>query len=147
MLLAPMRGRDSIRVAVVALLGVSGCAGKKSAPDAATPAAVEAPPPTYDVEQYARDLDAFESQLRAEGLELAGERAIAEPTPETATEATASGKTRCTRICDLATAICELEDRVCGLAQVHAGQIRYAEVCARARADCELATDACQECG
>lgn len=54
--------------------------------------------------------------------------------------------TRCTRICDLAEATCELETQICELAARHPDEPRYAQACARAEQQCEAASRACQTC-
>lgn len=53
---------------------------------------------------------------------------------------------RCTRVCEISTAICALEDQICGLLPRHPGEARYQAACERASADCQLATEACHAC-
>jgi hypothetical protein len=53
---------------------------------------------------------------------------------------------RCTRICDLAEMACELEARICELADKHDDDPRYADACTRAQLQCETAADACRSC-
>jgi len=53
---------------------------------------------------------------------------------------------RCDRICDLAEAACNLQSRICALADRHAGEARYESVCQRANDHCRLASDACSTC-
>lgn len=53
----------------------------------------------------------------------------------------------CQRICELADVACELEQRICGLADTHVGEARYENACYYARDQCELARDACDDCG
>jgi hypothetical protein len=53
---------------------------------------------------------------------------------------------RCVRVCGLATNICELRDRICGLVDEHHDELRYQTVCERATVDCEHATKACEGC-
>ncbi len=55
-------------------------------------------------------------------------------------------RTRCERVCDLADATCQLQDRICGLADQHVTDIRYEEACARAELQCDAADRACQLC-
>lgn len=57
----------------------------------------------------------------------------------------ASGN-RCVQVCDITTAICELEDQICGLLPRHPGDARYQAACDRSNADCQLATEACNAC-
>ncbi len=54
--------------------------------------------------------------------------------------------TRCDRICDLAESTCALSDRICALANEHVDDVRYAEACTRAEAQCEAAAEACTAC-
>lgn len=54
---------------------------------------------------------------------------------------------RCSRICELAGVACRLEQRICGLAEQHAGEREYDDACFYARDQCELASDACDDCG
>lgn len=54
---------------------------------------------------------------------------------------------RCRRICELAGVACRLEQRICGLAEQHAGEREYDDACFYARDQCELASDACDDCG
>ncbi|MEM6292632.1 MAG: hypothetical protein AAGA54_15275 [Myxococcota bacterium] len=57
-----------------------------------------------------------------------------------------SATSRCDRICDLAESTCELSDRICALANEHVDDVRYAEACTRAEAQCEAAAEACSAC-
>ncbi len=55
----------------------------------------------------------------------------------------------CKVVCDLKVATCDLEQKICALAERHRDEPRYAEVCGRAKNDCSVATvacDACSEC-
>ncbi|MCA9662510.1 MAG: hypothetical protein KC486_29490 [Myxococcales bacterium] len=53
---------------------------------------------------------------------------------------------RCSDVCSLSTSICDLEGHICGLAQRHPGEDRYAQVCERASGDCRAAQEACDGC-
>jgi hypothetical protein len=53
---------------------------------------------------------------------------------------------RCDRICEIATATCELQGQICGLAAQHDGEPRYSAACDRAGAQCGAANDACATC-
>jgi hypothetical protein len=53
---------------------------------------------------------------------------------------------RCERICDLAEMACELEARICEMADKHHGETRYADACTRAQHQCATAADACRTC-
>lgn len=57
-----------------------------------------------------------------------------------------TGGDRCTQVCDITTAICALEDQICGLLPRHPGEARYQAACDRSSADCQLATEACHAC-
>lgn len=54
--------------------------------------------------------------------------------------------TRCERICELAQIACELEARICDLAEGHPDDPRYAQACTRAADQCEVASQACTRC-
>lgn len=71
--------------------------------------------------------------------------ANAEYEPPTETEAAAAGG-RCQTICDLSSATCELEGKICDLAARHPDDPRYGELCRRADDDCRIAAEACQRC-
>ena len=53
---------------------------------------------------------------------------------------------RCQRVCEIAAAICALEDQICGLVPRHRDDSRYQAACDRAAADCQLANEACHAC-
>jgi hypothetical protein len=52
----------------------------------------------------------------------------------------------CENVCELTSAICSLELRICDMASRNPADERYGAACARARLDCSVATDACNEC-
>ncbi len=52
----------------------------------------------------------------------------------------------CKVICNLKAATCDLEQKICALAERHRDEPRYAEVCGRAQNDCRVATAACDAC-
>ncbi|MBV1862692.1 MAG: hypothetical protein KUG77_29995 [Nannocystaceae bacterium] len=54
--------------------------------------------------------------------------------------------TRCERICSLKGAICDVSERICGLAESHEGEEKYIEACTRSESRCEQATTACSTC-
>ena len=56
-------------------------------------------------------------------------------------------RTRCERVCDLADATCQLQERICGLADQHVTDVRYEEACARAELQGDAADRECQLCG
>jgi hypothetical protein len=53
---------------------------------------------------------------------------------------------RCTTVCELSSAICGLQDRICELAPRHPGEPRYQAACQRAARDCEASQEACHAC-
>lgn len=75
---------------------------------------------------------------------------VAEDTDEPATAprdaSEAAGGSRCEQVCEIAAAICALEDQICGLVPRHRGDARYRAACERAGADCKLANEACHAC-
>jgi hypothetical protein len=154
MLAAPMACARSRSVVLLVAMALGGCAAKGSkAQDSATPTGTTLPVEDEvedEMDARARELDDFEAQLRALGLAPARDEPDGAGAPEGEAEAVdATSKTeadRCARICDLAEAICAIETNVCRLASEHPGDARYADVCARAEGDCELASSACKEC-
>ncbi|MBK6917529.1 MAG: hypothetical protein IPH07_09030 [Deltaproteobacteria bacterium] len=73
-------------------------------------------------------------------------KAADEEAPNLATDFDDAGA-RCRRICELAGVACRLEQRICRLAEQHAGEREYDDACFYARDQCELASDACDDCG
>lgn len=69
--------------------------------------------------------------------------ATAAPTEETPNDAPVS---RCEQVCEIAAAICSLEEQICGLLPRHRGDARYQSACDRSAADCQLANEACHAC-
>lgn len=55
-------------------------------------------------------------------------------------------RSRCERVCELATTTCDLRERVCGLAEDHEDDSRYDEACRRAEDQCDAAMRHCQSC-
>lgn len=145
--LAPITG-----ALLLAIAGAAAC--KKAAPATLAPADGGGAMPGADsaaeepqAEQPAavqEDLDGLQSELDRLTAELAAAKAGPEGTPEPADPA--QRQTRCERICELAAAVCDLEARICALADEHAGEDRYASTCARAGGDCQRATEACDAC-
>ena len=88
---------------------------------------------------YEAELDRLEGELASAGVEIPGLEDV-RPTP-------ATDQDRCTRICNLADAICDLEANICRLASEHEDDERYTNACARAQTDCERAQTGCEECG
>ena len=52
----------------------------------------------------------------------------------------------CSVVCDLATTTCDLEQKICALAERHQDEPRYGQVCERAQSDCRVAKSACSRC-
>ncbi len=67
--------------------------------------------------------------------------------PRAMSDSVPSDSSACANICATAEAICELRDRICALADEHADEDRYREVCTRASSDCDVADAACSACG
>jgi hypothetical protein len=150
------RGAWLAAVLVLAAVAGHGCA-KRSAPDAAEPPgdasapaagaepepetaakAIEEPLPD-DIAVIEDRLSRVEDELASVGVRQTGD-ASGEPLEFDA------DADRCTRICNLAEAICDLEGKICDLAEAHEGDERYAKACERADGDCERATKACTAC-
>ena len=109
-----------------------------------------------------RELDDVDARLQAAGLDSAKDvrKSEAKPTgdgakePEpkrTPTKQTKSGDVdevapACRSLCDLAATSCDLQTRVCELADEHEGEPRYGEACLRAQDQCRVATEACAAC-
>lgn len=55
-------------------------------------------------------------------------------------------ESRCTTVCALNEAICELEVQICSMAKNHGSDPIYSDACERAVDDCELSGDACDTC-
>lgn len=80
-----------------------------------------------------------------------GTKNVVAPTraePETTTSSAASTRAddRCTQICELAEVACALQQQICTLAESHVGEPRYEDACWRARDQCDVGQDACDEC-
>lgn len=140
-----------------------GCAKKSPAEATAPPASAGAA--ADELEGLEQQLAQRESQLQAIGVgpdpsardekissggDATADAAPSEPAPSAAVapsaEAARSQAGRCEQVCELATAICELESQICGLLPRHPGEARYQAACDRAGADCRLATEACHAC-
>ena len=145
------------------MLLMAACAKQSPASETAPPASAGAAPD--ELEGLEQQLAQRESQLQAIGVapkratrdakissgdDAAADAIPAEPAPNTAVapsaEASRSQTGRCEQVCELATAICELEGQICGLLPRHPGEARYQAACDRAGADCRLATEACHAC-
>jgi hypothetical protein len=57
-----------------------------------------------------------------------------------------SAQNRCERVCELSVTTCELQERVCGLADEHPDDVRYEDACRRAEDQCEAASRSCESC-
>lgn len=148
-----MRGSAAILAALglaaLAVLAVPAC--KKNAPSATSAPgdaggaadeafgmeAEPAPEPPVDLDELTSELDRLDAELTAAGLGPEG-------LPQAATPD--EGRARCERICELTAATCDLESRICSLADEHAGEDRYASACARAGDRCDEASEACRAC-
>lgn len=109
----------------------------------------ESTPRDESASDYEQRLLAHEDALLQAGVSLPAAVRAARAEGGLGTEATPAADAapdRCTRICDISAAICELREHVCGLSEEHADEPRYVEVCDRATLDCERATTACSDC-
>lgn len=153
----PARGDRGLRARALLTLLVLVSACAKQAPRQA-----QAPLPPDDIGAIERRLDDNADDLAAQGIgastgaaevvtEDDADAAVPAPTRverETVSRGKAkAGPPRCTRICDLAQATCELRDHICGLAREHPDDARYTEACARAESQCTAASNACDTCG
>lgn len=68
------------------------------------------------------------------------------PAPQATMGGDCEGESRCTTLCELSEAICQLEVQICSMAKDHEGDPIYVDACERAVEDCELSGDACNEC-
>lgn len=149
----------------VTLLLVVGCAKKASEDRTAPPG--DAGATGDELAMLEQQLNEREGQLAAIGVSpttrlekkaaanQAGDAASVEATAPTTAPSPgptepqqkpdASGD-RCTQVCEITTAICALEDQICGLLPRHPGEPRYQAACDRSSADCQLATEACHAC-
>lgn len=159
--------------AAVALLLCTGACAKKMGPrDAAAPEAVAAPGGDLGMEDsYAAEAEgsawghtdepqSFEElQARFEQLDadlsaqgISGTEEMPMTTESTnvpnakSTPEKKDVESRCERICGLKDAICDVSDRICGLAGAHEEDVQYVEACARSESRCEQATTACTGC-
>lgn len=156
--------RRAVGIAMVMTVAAA-CA--KQAPATATPAddAAAAPEPgaagaedmaamepegaAAGLDDLQQELAGLEQQLQVRGVELPPSALEAQRQlgVEGATEAAETDPAaRCERICDLAEATCDLEGRICALADEHPTERRYADVCGRAQDDCARANEACEGC-
>jgi hypothetical protein len=127
-------------VAAFALALACNKQGSKTTAPGADAATAEAAPPSID------DLELELAQRRSE-LEQHGVREQGTPTADHAADVAGdTAGSRCTRTCELATAICGLRGQICELADEHEDEPRYAEVCSLASEDCDRATEACDAC-
>lgn len=115
--------------------------------------------------ELSTELGGYEQRLRARGVKLRGYAKGAKreeherrkpvkqgsvPTGSSTTSKPATApnepRDRCSDICELATAVCGLRDRICDLASAHEDEDEYADACARAERDCWRASEACDAC-
>ena len=106
------------------------------------------------LDELRSQLDGYEADLRERGVKLRGyppgskrDRHGKRTKKTTSTPATATPeRNKCESLCDLATAVCGLKDRICGLASVHQNEQEYEVACERAERDCGRASEACDDC-
>jgi hypothetical protein len=94
-----------------------------------------------------------EAQLGDAAVALEEEQPVPAPTEAAATERTESPppekraeRQRCSEVCDLSQAICELEVQICSLSEGHGDDPTYGDACRRAGEDCDTADTACDRC-
>lgn len=127
---------------------VPGEAGMADATAAEEP---EAHPAIDDgLSAYVNELAGYEDAMLSIGLPLPG-GVVQSRTGEgrnslPAGDGGGDAGARCERVCGLATNICELRDRICGMVDEHRNELRYQAACERATLDCEHATEACEGC-
>jgi hypothetical protein len=100
---------------------------------------------------YASDFDGLQAEferldadLSSEGIFGVGQTTASETPAKTSVKTGDAG--RCERISELKTAICDVAERICGLAEDHEDEPKYAEACTRAGDRCEQATEASDSC-
>lgn len=143
-------------VALVVITMAAGCVmrGKNTNVDSAAPGATTKDGVTHGGGEGRRfdsggdEPSALAARLRAAQAELRAVQAGEGPTdaPVATSESGREPLTRCERIEAIALRICELRDHVCGLAQEHEDEPRYAQVCNEAEASCAEATTVAQDC-
>lgn len=144
--------------AVVVAAGLFGLNGCRSAPpaDASRPPGTSPPSSTKqkrsvgntDGAAMGDDLQSLEAELTMAQRELQMIEA-GEPEPRSAenkTRPTRVRPDRCERIEALAEQICDLQDRMCRLADEHDGESKYARACDNATQTCEDASAAAETC-
>lgn len=128
------------------------------------PDAIKSVTTPRSLDEMTASLDELEGELREQGVRLrtyrkaggAPDRPKRPPTKKTtpstpttspSAETVAAGDDDpCLRICAIATAVCDLKDHICTLADEHQDEPRYAAACKRATRDCTRATEACDDC-
>jgi hypothetical protein len=125
--------------------------GDASVADAPAAEEPEAHPAVDDgLSAYVNELAGYEDAMLSIGLPLPG--GVAQARTNEGRNSLPAGDgggdagARCERICGLATNICELRERICGLVDEHRNELRYQAACERATLDCEHATKACEGC-
>jgi hypothetical protein len=135
MLGPPMKRRLALALVSALLLAV---ACKKQARSQAPAGDAATAEPAASLDDLERELGELEDELARRGgakTETAGDAA-----------ATDLEEDRCERTCDLASAICGIKDRICGMVADHEDEPRYADACTRATDDCDRASEACDGC-
>jgi hypothetical protein len=111
--------------------------------------------PAGDLDTWEQELAHLRGELRAAGVVLddddksvrdEAKRKVEQQHPMVPADADGDEAGRCQRICDLAEATCELQSRICALADDHTGEERYVAACTRADDDCRRASEACRGC-
>lgn len=119
---------------VVSSLAVSGCVNASTGPAVVTPGSEPAPdqPQGLADGDSADELDARKDKLVESMREL---RAAASSDPK-----------QCEDLCSLATSICGVSEKLCNIADDHAGNDHYQDLCREAKRECREAQADCVAC-
>jgi hypothetical protein len=112
----------------------------------------ETPPREPDAPDERERVGTNQGEIGQDGFEQGGGGQATSAAPTTpsptapSTMADDAGESRCTTLCELSEAICQLEVQICSMAKDHEGDPIYVDACERAVDDCELSGDACNAC-
>jgi hypothetical protein len=155
-----MSNRASRMMCLAVALGFMGCAkSQQKAPMTQAAGDLAAAEPSIghdDLDAWEEELAQMEARLLASGVALdprlraeadldgdgardLGKANDAEPMAD-------DDDARCQRVCELSEATCDLQDKICTLADAHEGEPRYASACERADDHCRRASEACRAC-
>jgi hypothetical protein len=126
------RAGGRARVLFALLLGCQASTSTATVPPDGT-AERASPPPVGDHEGEGRE------ELRARLRRLTGDQQTLQP-------AASEDPAVCEDLCSLATQICGVTEKLCNLADAHAGDDEYQGLCRQARQECRGANDSCIRC-